>query len=85
MKRIEEMNETEILQLLTDMAVELVPIVGQATWEEQERRGNEPPFVWVRAARVLQAIVVEKNHKIKEQRDQLIEVRKELSSYKKRK
>jgi hypothetical protein len=76
--------DDEIVKRMGEVAAELVP-VGDISHADQMNRATMWPFVFYQWARRLQSIIIEKDMKINQQRNELIEVRKELSALKKRK
>lgn len=81
----EDITDEEIIPFMTNKAVELVPVIEPTTFENQEKRAVEYPFVALRLAKRLQFTINEQQEQLNRQRAELIEVRKELSQLKRKK
>lgn len=79
------MTDSEVLRYVKDELPILVPIEAEPSWGEQERRRDTWPFRFYRLMMRMQSIIIEKEHFIRKQREELIEVRKELSALKRNK
>ncbi len=74
-----------VLAVISEWASETVPVQGLATFAEQERREMTIPFLVVKLVEVLQQAYWDSQEKIREQREELIEAKKEVSRLKRAK
>lgn len=81
---IEKMTTDAILRMATDIAVKEVPVTT-GDIKDQEYRKQTPQFIFVRMIRRLNIIINDLQNTIKKQRNELIEVKKELSKLKRNK
>lgn len=79
----EKMNAQ--LKLIADWTYENVPIIRTPTWQEQMRRRSTPEFQFLNMFIMLRDIIWERSAIIHSQRNEIIELKKELSKLKRNK